>query len=207
MRPKFRQRKNSFQNTLSAEELSMQDLKLGEIKQPSKNSIFSIEELRMIRYLFVVRGYMITDIAKAMNKPYDALQSCIRRKKWLLLRTKADAFVIRRALRNQKAALEEILGLSAEGLKQYVTKVVQDGKQGLVCAKDAKFLSDIMANVFHVHQITKGEPTDIVKNIKEASEKDLMAAAQELIESIQDDPMYEPKDEPKPVEPDPSSLN
>lgn len=161
----------------------------------------------MIRYLFVVRGYMITDIAKAVGKPYDAVQTCIRRRKWGLLRTKADAFVLRRALRNQKAAFEEIIGLTSEGLKQYITKVVQDGKMGLVCAKDAKFLSDILANVFHVHQITKGEPTDIVKNIKEASEKDLMAAAQELVDSIKDDPMYEPTHESKPAEPDPSNVN
>lgn len=180
---------------------------MGAIKAPRSNSVFTTEELRQIRYLYVVRGYMITDIAKAIGKPYDTVQNMVKRHKWALLRTKADAWVLRRSLRNQKAALEEILALSAEGLKNFVTKVVQDGKNGLVNAKDAKFLSDIFANVFHVHQITKGEPTDIVKNIKEASERDLMLAAQELIDNIKDDPMFEPKQKNDASGPDTSELN
>lgn len=97
---------------------------------------------------------------------------------------------IQKSLREGKLKeLEEINSLSLAGLRKYIARVVL--RQAELSTKEAKLLSDIVANLDRIARLESGRPTDIKRYETMSPEELRKEAAQIVAELKEEDPVVD----------------
>lgn len=85
--------------------------------------------------------------------------------------------------------IEDIRALSLTGLKEYLSQLVLSGQR--MTPKDAKLLSDIIANIDRIARLEGGKPTDI-KRYETMTPEELRQEARSIIEELkEEDPVVD----------------
>lgn len=102
--------------------------------------------------------------------------------------------------------MEKIVGLSTEVLIKFLTR--QLARETEITSKDAKLVSDIIANVDRIDRLQNGEPTDIKKfeHLTPEEVKDQVKLIMEdlalndpMMEFIGEESIYRPTGSKKPL--------
>ena len=91
--------------------------------------------------------------------------------------------------------LEQIVGLSLDGLKKYLARMVL--RETEITAKDAKLLSDIIANIDRISRLENNKPTE-VKRYEHMTPDEIRKCAQEIVDQLRASDPLTATDEPVP---------
>lgn len=96
---------------------------------------------------------------------------------------------VQKRIAKKAQELEEIVALSLGGLKEHLRRVIARGED--MSAKDAKLLSDIIANVDRIGRLEQGKPTDI-KRYETMSPDELKEEARKIVADLaEEDPIVD----------------
>jgi hypothetical protein len=147
--------------------------------------------LRELRYAYVVQGMSPREIEQEYRIPKRYVWALATVYRWSKTKREIDDKIIEAAAKNLQPKLESITALGAHALVEFLTNFIKSGDARRMSPKDAKMLSDVTANVHRVTQLVKGEPTDIVKSIRQMGPEELFKAAVHLFRDLKDDPLIE----------------
>lgn len=162
-------------------------------EKKTKPGAMTTEEQSVARYMYVVESKSPREIALHLNRCYSSIFAIARRKKWQKLRDNLDKKVQTRAAKHQVKKIEDVLASTTHAIAAYFRNLIKTGEINSLSVKDIKLTSDVLANVHRIHQIAKGEPTNITKTISDMPEKDLREALKDMYRSLYEDPMFDPK--------------
>lgn len=102
-------------------------------------------------------------------------------------REKASSETLSKYVRGSLADMREIIKLSVDNLKRFLT--AHSVNETIVSTKDAKLMSDILANIHRVVQLENGKPTNITET-RAVSQEELHEHLRQAIEDLKRvDPM------------------
>lgn len=115
------------------------------------------------------KDYRYSSIFLATNLPYETFQKCVYKRLkgqpvgWMAQRTKYQDEVFKSCVLEGKTleGLLRITNMSIAVLQRYCYRMVTREEE--ITTKDAKLLSDILANIHRLKQLEQGKPTDITE--------------------------------------------
>lgn len=113
--------------------------------------------------------------------------------KWEQLKQRALEKTVNGYIRDKSKEIQDIVALSLSGLKEHVRKLVSRNED--MTHKDAKLLSDIIANVDRIGRLEMGKPTDI-KRYETMGPQELKEEAQRIMKDLElEDPIVDYKEQ------------
>lgn len=111
---------------------------------------------------------------------------------WEKLKQRAVEKTVKGFVRDKSKEIQDILALSLSGLKEHVRKLVSRNED--MSHKDAKLLSDIVANIDRIGRLELGKPTDI-KRYETMSPQELKEEAAKIMKDLElEDPIVDYKE-------------
>lgn len=111
--------------------------------------------------------------------------------RWHKTKGEIDDALIRAAAKNMQGKLEDVTSLGIDVTRAFLLQLVKSGDAARLSPKDAKMISDVTANFHRVLQLVKGEPTDIIKTVRDMGNEDLLRAALHMFKGLQEDPLLQ----------------
>lgn len=127
-------------------------------------------------------------ILSATGMPIGLFKSLAYRKNgWLARRERVQEQVLTTLVESGESVqrIVRIHALGAKVLERYLSRLVVREEE--ISTKDAKLVSDIIANVDRIKRLDEGRPTEIVENISTMEISDLRNRARELLKQLEED--------------------
>lgn len=155
----------------------------------SKNAKDATEEV--IRHLYCHVGWDAIKISNASGIGLPRIRSIIQKRKLVEVKQRYDRALMKNALREQEADVEQICFLTVAALKQSLIKVVKTNPD--LSMKEIKLLSDSLGSNHRVLQLIKNKPTSISETREANSDEAAIGTLTEAIKQMCQDPMFDIK--------------
>jgi len=128
-------------------------------------------------------------ISEVLGVPEKQLQSWSGSGRWYATRKQLEAQMIKEAIQKNKAGITAICGLSVEVLRKQLQRMVARDEE--LSMKEAKFASDILANIDRINRLDSSKPTEIIQR-QNLTPKAVEKKVREIFSELDKlDPMYD----------------
>lgn len=135
--------------------------------------------------------YSLVSISEETQIPVNTLKHHAYRKNnnWKKHSKEEQRAMFDEALAGKRDKIQRIVGLTLQGLERFLIRL--NTRESEVTVKDAKLLSDVLANTDRIGRLEAGEPTDI-RRLENLTPEEVRDEVRQILEELQeDDPMLE----------------
>lgn len=150
----------------------------GGTKEENRASLQETRRLYLLGYDYKVI-FQTTGIPRSQFNRY--------KPHWDELKERELQKFVKKRIAKKAQELEEIVALSLGGLKEHLRRLIARGED--MSGKDAKLLSDIIANIDRIGRLEQGKPTDI-KRYETMTPDELKEEARKIVADLaEEDPI------------------